>query len=90
MKATQHFESIHFKHEDEFYVPCYQVNPKTIGDGYPTFRFALAEGSSDLQWIESLNPDYIFVLKGTFDAKTKPVTIEEEIPLEEWAKKNEK
>ena len=70
------YDSIHFKHETIVYVPCYQKNPSTPSDGYPAFTYNLAEASSDEQVVASLNPDYILVLKGEFDAKTQPFDLE--------------
>ena len=67
------FESIHFEHDEVVYVPCYQVNP-TLADPNkgPTFRYSLSEASHDEQMVASMNPDYILVLRGKFDAKTQP------------------
>lgn len=61
-------ESIHYTHDVVLYVPCfYSMTP-----GYPSFTQEMSMASEDLQMVYSLNPDYILVLTGKFDAKTQP------------------
>lgn len=69
---TNKYEPIHYKHETVVFVPCYQKNPSINEVGSPTFTYNLAEASSDLQMVESMDPDYILVLRGEFDAMTQP------------------
>lgn len=68
------YESIHYQHEVNVYVPCYQKNPIWHEDNQssPTFEYRLSEASHDYHLVASLNPDYILTLKGNFNAKTQP------------------
>lgn len=70
------YESIHFDHEATYYVPCFQKNPTNEKDGYPAFEYSMANATSDQQMVTSMNPDYVLVLKGQFDAKTQPFDLE--------------
>jgi hypothetical protein len=65
-------EPIHYKHEVTVYVPCFETNEA----GYPSFNYSYADATSDEQMAWSMNPDYVLVLKGTFDAKTQPFSKE--------------
>lgn len=73
--------STHFKHDEIFYVPCFQVNePYQDREGQwhvsSNFTYSLSDGSRDPQMAAAMKPDYILVLKGTFDAKTQPFDVE--------------
>ena len=57
------FESIHYKHECKYYVPCFQKGN--------TFEYSMGDATQDQQMAASFYPDYILELHGTFDAKTK-------------------
>jgi len=70
------YDSTHFEHDVVYYVPCFQKNPKDIKDGYPTFDYSLADATSDLQMAYTFEPDFILTLKGKFDAKTQPFSLE--------------
>lgn len=70
------YESIHFTHETVVYVPCFQKNPQNEKDGYPTFEYSMAHATQDQQMAASMNPDYILILRGEFDAKTQPFDLE--------------
>lgn len=72
MSKSKKWDSKHFKHEVVVYVPCYQKNPKHEDDGHPTFEYNMEHATQDPQMAASMNPDYILVLKGEFDAKTQP------------------
>lgn len=72
--------STHFKHESIYYVPCFQKNRVYEGnDGQlhssSNFTYSLADATQDEQMAASMNPDYILVLKGEFDAKTQPFDV---------------
>lgn len=67
---------IHYEHDVVFYVPVYQKNFDENGEPCtPTFEYSLNGAYSDLQMVESFEPDYILELKGYFNAITKPVII---------------
>lgn len=68
-------ESIHYKHDVEVYVPCFEIKPSNENES-PTFKYSMSDATSDPQMAASMNPDYILVLKGVFDAKTQPFDYE--------------
>lgn len=70
--SKTYFESIHYNHEVEIYVPCFLKNPKSDKDSYPTFEFCMKDASSDYNLVASMEPDYILEPTGRFDAKTQP------------------
>ena len=61
-------ESIHYKHEVVYYVPCYEIKD----NGSPAFTYSMTDATTDEQFAWSMKPDYVLMLKGTFDAKTQP------------------
>ncbi len=71
---------IHFNHEEIYYVPVFQKDFNEDGslNSYPTFVHSMTDATTDEQMAYSCNPDYVLVLKGTFDATTKPIEIEDE------------
>lgn len=70
------YESIHFKHDIVLYVPCFIMYPKKESDSYPTFHYSYADATTDEQRVWAMEPDYVLVLRGTFDAKTQPFDLE--------------
>lgn len=73
---TSKKDPIHYKHETVVFVPCFQKNPEPGETGSPTFTYSLADATSDEQMAYSMNPDYVLVLKGEFDAKTQPYDLD--------------
>lgn len=67
-------ESIHYTHEVTVYVPCFY----TMEVGYPGFTCDYSLATSDEQMALSMEPDYVLVLSGKFDAKTQPYLVEVE------------
>ena len=65
-------EPIHYCHDVVYYVPCYQSND----EGSPAFIYSMADATQDEQMAWSVEPDYVLVLKGKFDAKTQPYSME--------------
>ena len=65
-------ESIHYNHDVVVYVPCYF----SVDAGYPSFRYSMADATGDEQMAWSMNPDYVLILKGKFDAKSQPYSEE--------------
>lgn len=64
-------KSITYDHSVTYYVPVYQKN-----DGnYPTFTYSMADATQDEQMAWSMEPDYVLVLTGRFNATTKPTEI---------------
>lgn len=61
-------ESIHYEHDVTIYVPCFY----TMDAGYPGFTCDYSLATSDEQLALSMEPDYVLVLNGKFDAKTQP------------------
>lgn len=72
--------SIHYKHSVTVYVPVFQKDFDKDGNllGSPTFEHSFADATSDEQLAYSMNPDYVLVLNGEFDATTKPLEIQDE------------
>lgn len=71
----------HVKHECTYYVPCFQKNDVYQGsDGElhvsSSFQYSMGDATQDLQMVASMNPDYILILKGEFDAQTQPFDID--------------
>lgn len=71
----------HFKHKSIFYIPCFQKNKIYEGaDGQlhvtSAFEYRMEDATTDEQMAASMNPDYIFVVEGEFDAKTQPFDLE--------------
>lgn len=71
---------ITFKHDEVMYVPVFQKNFDENGMPLfsPTFSYSMAYATHDEQMAWSFEPDYVLVLRGTFDATTKPFLIKEE------------
>jgi hypothetical protein len=70
-KTTKILDSVHFKHDSTYYVPCYQINTTPC----PTFKYSMADATTDEQLCMSFKPDYVLVLKGEVYAVTKPVEV---------------
>jgi len=77
-------EEIHYNTEEIVYVPVFQVNFDEDGNKrYSSFVYSYSDATTDEQMAWACGPDYVFVLKGTFDAKTKPYIIKDEHELNE-------
>lgn len=61
-------DSIHYTHDVTMYVPCFF----SLEAGYPGFSYQMSHATCDEQLAWSMEPDYVLVLKGKFDAKTQP------------------
>jgi hypothetical protein len=68
---------IRYNHESVYFVPVFQKNFKDDGtpEYSPTFTYSFELCTSDEQMAWSFEPDYVLVLKGTFDATTQPFII---------------
>ena len=60
---------ITFEHNVTYYVPVYQKN---YGE-YPTLIYSMADAQLDEEMAYSMNPDYVLVLTGHFNATTKRI-----------------
>lgn len=72
---------LRYNHDVVLYVPVFQKNFDTNGKPLysPTFTYCMADATQDEQLAWSHGPDYVLVLKGTFDATTKPFLLKERV-----------
>lgn len=71
---------IRYTHNEIVYVPVFQKDFNDAGEleYTSTFEYSFEHATHDEQLAYSMNPDYVLVLKGTFDATTKPIELGED------------